>query len=357
MQYDTAVNGAYHNGEGQGKMTFLGGHSYSTSVPYSTNFEAPYLRFFYNSLFFNSAAVANMSLVPSATSVPQGNTTAVQIALKNTGGSIAVGVGSLNAVTVTLLSGVTYVSMASGPTPTVVVSGGTTTLTFAAGSIGDVAGGANAFVINTSVYFATVGAQQVATLSGQYGDQLQESFTSNSCASVLVVQAPGTAIAKTPVVANANVGDLFTWTLSYSNPGASSLTNAYVEDLLPNGEFVYVSATPAPTSVVPVGSNTRLRRTIGHSPRPGPTITLKAVGRRGGPFTNTARSGGNDAAGNVYSSSASSSCHSQSAVGLSVKTVTPTGAQLPNTTLTYSLHPYSPGARRPRAPPHRRRRF
>src|SRR5580765_1584352 len=210
IQYDTAVNGAYHNGEGQGKMTFLGGHSYSTAVPYSTNYEAPYLRFFYNSLFFNSAAVANMTLLPSATSVPQGNTTALQIALKNTGGSTAVGVGSLNAVTVTLLSGVTFVSMASGPTPTVVVSGGTTTLTFAAGSIGDVTGGTNAFVINTRVNFAATGAQQVATLSGKYGDQLQESFTSNSCASVLVVQAPGTAITKTPASAAANVGDIFT---------------------------------------------------------------------------------------------------------------------------------------------------
>jgi uncharacterized repeat protein (TIGR01451 family) len=236
-------------------MTFIGGHSFSTAVPYSTNFEAPYLRFFYNSLFFNSAAVANMALLPLAASVPSGNVTALQIALKNTGGSVAVGVGATTPVTVTLLSGVTFVSMASGPAPTVVVNGdGSTTLTFAAGAIGDVAGGTTAFVINTTVYFAAAGAQQIATLSGKYGDQLQEAFTNNSCASVLVVQAPGTAITKTPATAVANVGDTFVWTLNYSNPGASSLTNGVVEDLLPTANFAYVSATPAPTSVVLVAA-------------------------------------------------------------------------------------------------------
>ena len=51
VEYDWALNGPYHNGEGLGKMTFLGGHSYSTSLPYSANSEAPSpLRFFYNAL-------------------------------------------------------------------------------------------------------------------------------------------------------------------------------------------------------------------------------------------------------------------------------------------------------------------
>ena len=70
-------------------MTFLGGHSYSTSLPYSANYEAPYLRFFYNALFFNGSAVASMSLQPSVSSVSQSQVTPVQLVLKNTGASAA----------------------------------------------------------------------------------------------------------------------------------------------------------------------------------------------------------------------------------------------------------------------------
>ena len=45
-----------------GKLTYIGGHSFSTSLPYCGNSEAPYLRAFYNSLFFNGSAVAKLDL-------------------------------------------------------------------------------------------------------------------------------------------------------------------------------------------------------------------------------------------------------------------------------------------------------
>ena len=119
VKYDWALNGVYHNGTGQGKLTFLGGHSYSTALPYSANSEAPYLRFFFNSLFFNGAAVANMTLQPSVTSVPQGTTTPVQLAFKNTGRASPSASASTAGSRSRWLRGVSYVSMASGPAPTV----------------------------------------------------------------------------------------------------------------------------------------------------------------------------------------------------------------------------------------------
>jgi hypothetical protein len=75
IEYDLAVNGVGHDGSTQGKITFLGGHAYSTAVPYLTNFEAPYLRFFYNALFYNSVGVPKMDLIVTPDHIPQGQPT------------------------------------------------------------------------------------------------------------------------------------------------------------------------------------------------------------------------------------------------------------------------------------------
>ena len=68
--HDNIVAGTYHGGTGAGKLTYIGGHSFSTSLPYSGNSEAAYLRAFYNSLFFNGAAVAKLDLTLLAEHVP-----------------------------------------------------------------------------------------------------------------------------------------------------------------------------------------------------------------------------------------------------------------------------------------------
>jgi hypothetical protein len=124
VEYDWALNGVYHNGAGSGKMTYLGGHSYSTSLPYSGNSEAPYLRFFYNALFFNGSAVASMALQPSVSSVSQAQATPVQLVLKNTGSSTATNVGAAGGITITLQPQVAYLSTAVGPSPAVGGGGG-----------------------------------------------------------------------------------------------------------------------------------------------------------------------------------------------------------------------------------------
>src|SRR5581483_11299638 len=71
VQYDQIISGTYHDGTGQGKLTFIGGHSFSTSLPYAGNTNGPYLRAFYNSLLFNGAAVAKLDLQTSPATFPQ----------------------------------------------------------------------------------------------------------------------------------------------------------------------------------------------------------------------------------------------------------------------------------------------
>ena len=70
VDHDNIIAGTYHDGTGAGKLTYIGGHSFSTSLPYSGNSEAPYLRAFYNSLFFNGSAVAKLDLTLLAEHVP-----------------------------------------------------------------------------------------------------------------------------------------------------------------------------------------------------------------------------------------------------------------------------------------------
>ncbi len=344
VQYDWAVNGPYHNGTGRGKITFLGGHSYATSLPYSSNYEAPYLRFFYNSLFFNSVAVANVGLSTTPTSVPQGNTTSIQIAFRNSGSMDAINLNS--PVVITLQSGVTYVSTTGTQPTSVVLNGdGTTTLTYPAP--GTVAAGASPIVVNANVFSATAGTFKVASVSASYGDTFGESFTSNDCNSVTFTPAPGAAITKTPSTQGpVGVGSAVTWALAYSNPGSANLVNPYVEDILPSA-FTYLSASPAPTYIIPVAGGTKLRWTLSTPLAAGGSgsITLRATVQTatGQPFTNNVSLAGSDASGRIYSASASATVSVSPPEATLTKTVSPTGAQAAGATLTYALAPSSPG--------------
>ena len=91
VDHDHIIAGTYHDATGAGKVTFIGGHSFSTSLPYSTNAEAPYLRAFYNSLFFNGSAVAKLDLQLSPASFPQNGTGLLSASVVNVGASKAVG--------------------------------------------------------------------------------------------------------------------------------------------------------------------------------------------------------------------------------------------------------------------------
>ena len=124
-------------------MTFIGGHSFSTSLPYANNSEGPYLRAFYNSLFFNGSAVAKVDLAYSPTTYPQNGTGPLSVSIVNTGGSVAT---SSTTSASRSRPGFTYVSTSFGPTPTVAGN----TLTWV-GGLGDIAGGQTAVTIQLAV--------------------------------------------------------------------------------------------------------------------------------------------------------------------------------------------------------------
>jgi len=73
-------------------------------------------------------------------------------------------------------------------------------------------------------------------------DQAEESDDASS-----FVTAPVGDFTKTAPVANADPGDSFTYTLTFTNTGAGNATDVYINDTLPS-DVEYVSSTPDPTS-------------------------------------------------------------------------------------------------------------
>ena len=302
---DHIIAGSYHDATGQGKLTFLGGHQYDTDVPYSTNGEAPYLRAFYNSLFFNGDAKPKLEF-SAPTTYPQNGTGNIQASLKNVGGSAALNVNNTEVV---LEPGFTYVGTTSGPAPT--VSGQTLTWP----SLPDIPGDGTAVTVELSVgpaVSSTTGQKKVATVKSEYGDLFGEGFTGVFCRELTVTPTPAPTVTKTP----ANQGPVtpgtpVTWTIEYGNTGAAALTDSQVEDTLPPG-FTYVSSSSSPSlgapTVIP-GSQVKVRWNSGtisaNTPNAGTvTITARAGAVTNGSgtplqqtFTNTAKLSGTGAGG------------------------------------------------------------
>ena len=362
VQYDHSVNGVYHGGAGRGKLTFIGGHSFSTTLPYSSNATGPYVRMFLDALFFNGAAVTKVTLTPSTTSVPQGYST-LTLAIKNTGSSDA-NVTVTQPLEVTLPPGVTYLGT-SGAAPDSAPAAGSS-----AGS-GCPAGGcvvhwnpgfsipANSTyaTVSIAVNYATSGSvNTVGLLAVSYGDPFSESFVARDCVQVTVAPTAGVAITKTLQTPDPHYpGSIVTWTINYSNPGSANLNLPSIDDVLPS-QFQYVSASPAPNSVIPPGSSTKLHWDLGAAggacgatrcltPGAAGTITLRASIQTatGQPFTNTATMTGTDATSTSYTASSSSPVNVSTIEISGTKTVNTPGPVNPGTTLTYTISPSSSG--------------
>jgi uncharacterized repeat protein (TIGR01451 family) len=334
--YDWAINGVAHDGTTLGKVTFLGGHTFSTSLPYSGNSQAPYLRFFYNALFFNGAAVAKLDLITSPEAVPQGRESVVNIRLENTGSSTAT---NTNNVTIELAPGVEYVETLIGPGPT--VNG--QTLSWGS-SLGDVGGNTTAVVIAVKLTPSLVGNIKIANFTAKYGDVYNESFSADLCRSIDVYPAPVPAIEKTPASQTLYQGQIATWELSYSNTGESALLNAVVEDILPEG-FSFKSSDPAPLSVIPLDNGTtRVRWNVGNLElNDSGTISLSSyVSSVIGEHTNNVKLCGKDTSNYYYEVYAEAEVTITPPAIELVKSVSPTGqidVSTPGRVLTYTIRP------------------
>ena len=344
IQYDHAIAGTYHNGTGLGKLSYIGGHSYSTSVPYSTNYEAPYLRLFFNSLFFNGSAVAKLDLAYAPATAPVNTTPTINTSLINTGGSTA---SNINNVSITLAAGYTYVGSVFGPAPDSVTAGAGSTTIVHWNNLGDLAGGATAVTIQVSVgtsITSTVGTYKLADLAASYGDVYGEGFGANICREITVSPAPTARISKDPPTQGPFLpGDQVTWTLSYSNPGAASLFNGVVEDILPAG-WAFISSVPAASSVTPlVGGTTRVRWSVGTVAVSGNgTITLVAlapeIAGNSQTFTNTVSLTGNDAGGSTFTGTDTADVD-MTKPSLDLHKAVNASSALAGSTLTYTMTP------------------
>ena len=316
--HDQIISGTYHDGTGLGKLTYIGGHSFSTAVPYSTNAEAPYLRAFYNSLFFNGSAVAKLDLTYSPATYPQGGSSLLTVNIANTGGSVATNVGN---VSIALAPGFTYAGTTAGPTPDVSLDGRTLTWI---GGLGDIDGGATAVTFQVAVdasVSSTTGLKQFGQFHATYGDVFGEGFTADLCRDITVSPAPAPSLAKTPPTQGpVSTGSTVTWTLSYGNSGAAALLGTTLEDKLPPG-FSFISSSSSPSlgapTVIPAASGTIVRFNVGTIPATTPSAGTVTINARAGPvtagsgdppqqtFTNNATLKGQDAAGNPFSVAAS----------------------------------------------------
>src|SRR4051812_10389833 len=223
VDYDHIIAGTYHNSTGAGKVTFIGGHSFATAIPYSTNAEAPYLRAFFNSLFFNGSAVAKLDMKLTPASFPQNGTGLLSASVVNVGASKATGLG---AATLKMQAGFTYVSTTSGPQPdTVTGNPATTGQTLTWNTLGDIDGGQTAVTVQVSVdssLTGTLGNKQFGQFHILYGDEFGEGFTADLCRDVTIVATPAPKITKTPASQGpVSPGQAVTWTVGYGNTGAA----------------------------------------------------------------------------------------------------------------------------------------
>ena len=356
-QSDHIVSGTYHDGTGTGKLSYIGGHSFATGLPYSGNAEAPYLRAFYNSLFFNGSAVAKIDLTHSPATYPQNGTTLLTANIANTGGSVATNVGN---VTVTLAPGFTYADTTAGPAPNVSLDGRTLTWL---GGLGDVPGGANAVTFKVAVaasVSSTTGVKQFGQLHATYGDVFGEGFTADVCRDITISPTPAPKLTKTPAQQGpVKTGSQVTWTLSYGNAGSAALLGTTLQDVLPPG-FAYVSSSSTPNlgtpTVIPAGSGTIVRWSVGtlaaNTPNAG-TVTITA---RAGPvtdgsgdppqqtLTNSATLAGKDAGGNPFTATASADVVVEALPITLDKTVDKAFLSPLPGTVTYTLKPRSSSA-------------
>lgn len=346
--YDLAINGVAHDGSTLGKVTYIGGHSYSTNLPYSDNMEAVYLRFFYNSLFFNGSAVAKLDLSVEPTHIPNERTSEVIIELSNSGSSIATNTQN---VEILLPVGVEYIETISGINPA--VSGNSTigtTLSWGS-SFGDIDANSSVVQVKVELTPTALGELKMAHLNADYGDVFGEDFHADICRSVDVYDGADPVINKTPDLQTYYPGQVASWLLEFSNEGLENLYNVVVEDILPAG-VTYKTSQPAATNVVQLlDGTTRVTWTFPVLNGSGGSglISLEAyVGDIISPpnYTNNASISGIDSYGYPYQAFDSADIEVVEPPINLYKNVSPTGPielSTPGQILTYSLRPYYNG--------------
>ena len=206
VDYDHIIAGTYHNSTGAGKVTFIGGHSFATSLPYSTNAEAPYLRAFYNSLFFNGSAVAKLDMKLLAGELPAERHRPPQRERRERrreqGHRARLGDADDAARLHLRLDDHRPGADVGDRQPA------TTGQTLTWSSLGDIDGGQTAVTVSVSVdssLTSTLGNKQFGQFHILYGDEFGEGFTADLCRDVTIVPQPGAEADEDAVLAGAGL--------------------------------------------------------------------------------------------------------------------------------------------------------
>jgi uncharacterized repeat protein (TIGR01451 family) len=303
VQYDFMVSGVYKGGTGAGVVTYEGGHSYSVSLPYSNNVEAPYVRFVLDDVIMSVSLphiVVDITPNPTSAGVP----TTFTATVSNNGGMPA---QNLN-FSLTPAAGVSFVASSIPPT-----TSGPPTWTWTGLTLNPQPTQVPPFTITLSGT-PVVGENSLLNFTATYADGVGDSFTKTNCASVQATAGPVLSVTKTPSVQSAFPNQAVSWTVSAANNGPvgnpqANLTNPVLTDVLPAG-LIFVSAVPAPTTNTLNPDGTRTLTWAIPSPMVGGatfgpvTINVITPPATSQTFTNTATLSGTDVNGAPVSASA-----------------------------------------------------
>lgn len=242
LRYDHILDGVYHNGTGAGKASFLGGHHWDTSVPYTGNSDATYLRSFFNEVFINADGQAFLNLSVDPVVCASQN---VDISLVNTGAGVATVTSD---IVITLNANFTYVSTSFGPSPDIVAG---QVLTWHNTTVPSIGIDATAFTITVS-NAAPLGATQIASLSVTYSDVYGYNYTADNCMGVTV--ATVTTANAGPDQTKCIAGGTTSATFAGNAPGAGE-TGLWTQV---SGPAAVITTPSSPTSTVTglTGTNT-----------------------------------------------------------------------------------------------------
>ncbi|SHG88446.1 conserved repeat domain-containing protein [Thermosyntropha lipolytica DSM 11003] len=244
LNYDFLAAGSYKGGTGAGKIVYEGGHEYTYDMkkPYThtANTDMIFLRYLLNSVLF-SVGKPRIALNASPLNIPVGFPSNVVFSLDNEGGSEATSAS----VTITLAPFATYNFDASIP-PTSIVG---QTLTWDETALSGHTGPGTILTFTASVTPPSPGFNTVASYYTYYDDNFNESYSLNYCTSIQATPGAAPFLDKTPAYQTVNPNNMITWSITLGNYGTLSLNNVVVKDTLPP-EFTFVSAVPAPSSIV-----------------------------------------------------------------------------------------------------------
>jgi uncharacterized repeat protein (TIGR01451 family) len=231
-----------------------------------------------------------MTKSASPTTVMGGGTTTYTLTIANPATSAL----TVSSISDTLPTGFAYAGNPTGTlgAPTSAPSiGATGTVTFTFPSTSIPAGESRTFIFDVTAGSQAGTFYNTAIVYTSLGNATAVDTTGLAVQTAAMAITKSVALASNPgvPVTTVNRNDVVRFTITYSNIASAGTTGVVVTDTLPTG-FLYVSASPAPTSAPAVGTNGTVTWNIGSvSGNTGPfTLTIDATASVSGPATNTA---------------------------------------------------------------------